>query len=298
MIGPRLPALLCAAFVAVAALVTPRTVEGQNAERIRRLAVSDTLYELRLADGATYVGQVAAVSADTITIRTTTDVRVQFQRGQLAAVRVADGRVVDGQFWRRDSNRTRLFFAPTGRTLDTGDGYAGLFFILPFVGYGLTDNITLAGGLPLVGGSDGGVPFFYLAPKVRVYSTERVQLSGGVMAVFGTGSDVAGIGYGVGTFGSDDRALTAGLGVPFASGEGTADQFVVMLGGETRVGRRLKLLTENWAVPGEKGALLTGGIRLMGERWTTDLGLAAAVATDGYFYFPIVSFAYAFGGGI
>lgn len=300
MIGLRLPVLLCTVLLSIAALAAPSTVAGQNAERIRSLAVSDTLYELRMGDGTTYVGQVAAVAGDSITISTATGVRVQFHRAQLSAVRVAEGRLVDGQFWRRDSNRTRLFFAPTARTLDAGDGYAGLFFVLPFVGYGLTDAITLAGGLPLFGGSDGGVPFFYLAPKVKVYSTERTELSGGVLAVFGADSDtdVAGVGYGVGTFGSEDRALTLGAGIPFASGEGAADRFVVMVGGETRVGRRLKLLTENWAIPGESGALLTGGIRLMGERWTTDLGLAAAVGSDGYFYFPIVSFAYAFGGAI
>jgi hypothetical protein len=122
----------------------------------------------------------------------------------------------------------------------------------------------------------------------------NTQVSTGVLAFFG-GDEVAGIVYGVGTFGDADRAVTAGAGVPFLAGE-TVSEFVAMLGGEYRTGRRSKLLTENWFIPGESGALLTGGIRLIGERWSTDLGIAAAVGEGAGFYFPIVSFAYSFGG--
>ena len=276
---------------------------AQSDVRIQQLVPSDTLYEMRLADGTTYVGRVESVAGDTIRVRTVSGVGVELQRGQLEAVHIARGKVVKGQFWRDDSNETRLFFAPTGRTVDAGTGYAGLFWVLPFLAYGITDAVTIAGGFPLVGGSDGGPPPFYLAPKVRVVSTPKANVSTGVLALFGAdggeeeGNSVYGVAYGVGTFGSEDNAVTVGAGLPFASRDGAADKFVVMVGGETRVSRRMKLLTENWAMPGEEGVLLTAGIRLMGERWTTDLGLAAPATGDGFFYFPIVSFAYAFGGG-
>jgi hypothetical protein len=279
-------------FAVLVVLAAPPQISAQTPVE---LAVSDALYEIRLTDGSTYIGRVIEADESQITLLTTGGVRVQFTRGQIMSVRSASGRVVDGEFWREDSNRTRLFFAPTGRALSQGEGYAGLFFLLPFVGYGITDDITLSGGLPLVGGSEDGVPFFYLAPKARVFSSPTTQVSTGVLAFFG-GNEVGGILYGVGTWGSNDNAVTAGAGVPFAGGD-FANDFVVMAGGETRVGRKLKLLTENWFIPGESGGLLTGGIRLMGERWSTDLGLAAPVFDGGFVYFPIVSFAYAFGGG-
>ncbi|CAN5458601.1 hypothetical protein BH24GEM3_BH24GEM3_20900 [soil metagenome] len=286
---PRIVLLSLLLAWGVASAPTPLAAQTPAA-----LAVSDTLYEIRLADGSTYIGQVVEAQGDQITLQSTAGVRITFNRAQIARVRPARGRVVEGEFWREDTNKTRLFFAPTGRTLEAGEGYAGLFFVLPFVSYGVTDWVTLSGGLPLIGSFDEGVPFFYLAPKVRVLSMPNTQVSTGVLAFFG-GEDVGGIAYGVGTFGNADRAFTAGGGVPFLAGE-TADEFVVMLGGEYRTGRRSKLLTENWFIPGESGALLTGGIRLIGERWTTDLGIAAAVADGEGFYFPIVSFAYTFGG--
>ncbi len=283
--------LLCLLLLLFAVGSKPIPVHAQTPAT---LAVSDTLYEIRLADGSTYIGQVVEAQADQITLQSTGGVRITFNRAQIAHVRPARGRVVEGEFWREDTNKTRLFFAPTGRTLEMGDGYAGLFFILPFLSYGVTDWVTLSGGLPLIGSFDDGVPFFYLAPKVRVLSMPNTQVSTGVLAFFG-GEEVGGIAYGVGTFGDADRAFTAGAGLPFLGGE-TADEFVMMLGGEYRLGSRSKLLTENWFVPGESGGLLTGGIRLIGERWTTDLGIAAAVADGEGFYFPIVSFAYSFGG--
>jgi hypothetical protein len=258
------------------------------------LSVSDTIFAVRLVDGATYIGRIVEADGERLTLQNPAGVRVQFARAQIQNVRVARGRIEGGEFWREDAHKTRLFFAPTGRTLNAGDGYLGLFYILPFVSYGLTDMVTISGGLPLIGSFDEGIPAFYLAPKVRVVGTENTQVSAGVLAFF-SGDETAGIGYGVGTFGDSDRAVSVGAGIPFAGGE-TADRFVAMVGGEYRTGRRTKLLTENWFVPGEQGALLTGGVRLMGERWTTDLGLALAMDGSSGFYFPMVSFAYAFGG--
>jgi hypothetical protein len=284
--------MLALVLAALSAVTVPVAAQG----RVATVEVSDTLYDIRLSDGSSYVGRIVIAEGDSITLQSVAGVRVQFHRAQIAAIELARGRIVDGSFWREDSNRTRLFFGPTARTLSAGEGYGGLFFILPFVAYGLTDAVTLSGGLPLIGGSDGAIPFFYLAPKVRMYSTPSMDLGAGVFAAF-DGTNTAGIAYGVGTFGDTDNAVTAGAGVPFASGPGFADEVVVMVGGETRVGRRMKLLTENWFVPGVSGALITGGFRLLGERWTTDLGLAAVTDGGSYFYFPIVSFAYAFGGG-
>jgi hypothetical protein len=52
-----------------------------------------------------------------------------------------------------DPNYSRLLFAPTGRPLRAGDGYFSDYELLfPGVAYGLTDNVTLAGGVAIVPG--------------------------------------------------------------------------------------------------------------------------------------------------
>jgi hypothetical protein len=42
--------------------------------------------------------------------------------------------------------------------------------------------------------------------------------------------------------------------------------------------------------------VISGGVRMMGDRWTTDLGLAAFVDGGEVPYLPVVSFSYNFGG--
>jgi hypothetical protein len=279
------------------------------------LAAGDSIYEMRLGDGSRSYGRIVELRDDQVVFETITGVRLEVNRA-FARLQPARGRVVDGEFWAEDKHTTRLFFAPTGRTLRAGDGYAGLFVILPFVGYGATDNVTVAAGMPMMG-SVGSVPV-WVAPKVRIHNTPTSQISMGVFAIYLPGEEhyewnaqlntsqtrrepgsLVGIAYGVGSFGDLDRALHAGAGVTFG---GDDTELPIMVGGEYRLSRRHKFISENWLLPVTGHAALSGGVRFIGDRWTTDLGLMALLGGmsdwDGETipYFPIVSFSYSFGG--
>lgn len=295
--------LVCAAALwALAAAPLPAAAQA-GADPIP----ADSLQEMRRANGTREIGRVVAERGDTVVFETITGELVEGRR-RFVRIRPVRGRMVEGEFWAEDRHTTRLFFAPTGRTLREGTGYAGFFFVLPFVGYGATDGVTLAGGVPFVGSLEE-TPF-WIAPKVRVLDRPAAQVSTGVFAIHvpGQGDEYCepecgelrgaswnGIAYGVGTFGNSDDALHAGAGVMFG---GDGPRLPVMVGGERRVSRRNKLITENWLIPGEGGAASLG-VRRLGESWTVDYGLMF-VFGDGAEevpYFPIVSFSYAFGGG-
>ena len=62
-----------------------------------------------------------------------------------------------------------------------------------------------------------------------------------------------------------------------------------------RAGRRTKFVTENYFLPGENGIVLSGGFRFIGERLSTDVGLAGFAGDGGACCAPIVNFSYAFG---
>ena len=75
---------------------------------------------------------------------------------------------------------------------------------------------------------------------------------------------------------------------------------MIELGGEMRVSPRVKLLTENYLLPGEVGRAYSFGLRLIGQRLSVDLGLAGITDVDddgGGCCLPLVNFSYAFGGG-
>jgi hypothetical protein len=292
------------AFAMMSALLLA-VAEGARAQETNASTSQPAqLMELRTADGTRTVGHVVSMDEETIVFESIAGVRMDVRR-QYAQLRPARGEIVRGEFWPEDRNTSRLFFAPTGRPIPQGEGYAGLFLILPFVGYGATENLSLAGGVPIVGDL-GSVPF-WVAPKLRLHSAEQRDISVGALLFSGVeGWDeprrtLAGIVYGVGTFGTRDSAIHAGTGVGFSNEEDSGTVVPVMVGGEHRITRRNKLVTENWWIPGE-GAMATGGLRIMGERWTTDLGLGALFGatedweTDTIPYFPIISFSYGFGG--
>lgn len=264
------------------------------------LAVSDTVWEVRLADGTALIGRVVVATAERVTIETAAGARVDVARAQIRSVRLAQGRIVDGEYWFADPNHTRLFLiSSTGRMLERGTGYVSAFMVfIPFVAYGVTDYFTLAGGTPLIPGVLGRV--VYVAPKVRVLHTPRFDAAAGVLAFFMPEEFAGSVGilYGVGTYGSRDHALTGGAGWGFVLGAGESeisDRPVIMLGGETRVARAVKLVTENFFIPGETGTLLSGGVRLFGERISVDLGFAGFVESGSLHWFPAGNFVYNFG---
>jgi hypothetical protein len=249
--------------------------------------------ELVLRDGTRAYGRVERVDGGLVTFMTTAGAAIQVQAAEIVSVHPANGRVVAGEFRRADPNPTRLFFGPTARSLKQGAGYVGVYeILLPFVQVGLTDRISFGAGTPLIFG-DGSAHPFWITPKVQVYASESVQASVGVMHFLNVGDGTLGIAYVVGTRGTTDSAITGGVGYAYDrsynSKNGAA---VVMIGGEHRVTRGMKILTENYIFNG--GGILTGGVRWLGERFSADLALV--VPTDGgsTIAFPLVNVVYSF----
>ena len=88
-------------------------------------------------------------------------------------------------------------------------------------------------------------------------------------------------------------SFTFGGGWGYAEGE-VADDAVIMLGGDLRTSRSIKLLSENYFFTGEDIQLLSFGLRFVGERLSADLGLALPVDGEIAIALPLVNFVYSF----
>lgn len=262
----------------------------------------DSLREVRLRDGSILYGRVVEETPERVVIVTSTGARIEVARAQVESMRLTSGRAVDGAFWVADPNSTRLFFTSTARPLRKGDGYVSSFMLfLPLVAYGVTDRFTIAGGTPILPVAFGRV--LYFAPKYTVMQKEKSAVAVGALG-FVLPEDVVdegsiGIVYGAGTWGSRDRAITAGAGWGYRWASGTSDVSndpVLMIGGETRVSRRVKLITENWVfTSGGTEGFISGGVRFIGDRLSADLGLGGFTGTGSGCCFPLVNFVYNFG---
>ena len=283
---------LSSALLLFAFLAPPGTARAQAGQPAQAAEGRAEVHELVLRDGSRLFGSIERETETEIVFRTHSGATVTARRVDIVSLKLVKGRVEQGEFLRTDMHRSRLFFAPTGRSLDKGQVSLGVFeFLAPFVQVGVTDRFSVGGGTPLVFGIDeDGTRPFWLTPKYQVIRADRVQAAVGVLQILTTDGDSAGIAYGVSTFGNSDNALTVGGGLAY-SGDDRGG--ILMVGGERRVRNNLKLITENYVFPGGNG-ILSGGVRFLGERLSADLGLAFPIGGDGFFAFPVVSFVYVF----
>ena len=256
-------------------------------------ATADTLHThlLKLRDGSTLVGRVLAETPDSIrfesngTVFTVPRTRVEELRA------ITPREVKNGEYWFPDPNETRLFFAPTARTLKKGEGYFSDSYLLflNFVG-GVTSNVTMGGGFSIIPSTNPQNNVVYLTPKVGLLERPNFALAAGALIGFAGFEDLEardrsfGIAYGVASAGPPDHHLDLGLGWGYTGGKISGDP-AVMLGGATRISRRTALVTENYIVPSvSKDALVSYGVRFFGEKLSVDL--AFFNVTGGDFLFP------------
>lgn len=284
--------MLLVLFVLGCAVVgTACPVQAQDGQPVRVI----------LKDGSRLVGTIFEDTEDAIQFRTASGVEMTIPRDQLEKIEVLDETFVRGRFLRTDPNRTRLFFAPTARSLGNGRGYFALYEVfIPYVSVGVGNVATLGGGISLIPGAEEQL--LYGAAKFTFVERGNAALAaGGFIATLTAGGGYGGSVFGVGTFGRPDAALSLGLG--FAYGEGEFEESpAVIIGGEYQVSDNVKLLSENYVIPAVKDAVIvSGGIRFIGERLAADLALFTVPAlldeTEGFPFLPWISFAYNFGGG-
>jgi hypothetical protein len=203
-----------------------------------------------------------------------------------------------------DPNYSRLLFAPTGRPLRRGDGYISDHeLVFPGFAVGLTDNVSLAGGVSVLPGLGLTEQVAYFSPSVGFDLSDRAAVSLGALVVSAPADlGSAGIVFGVGTFGSRDHSLSVGLGLARELGRwhGEAEP-ILMVGGQTRLSKSIALVSENWIVlDGDTGLGQQPfglALRFFGERLSADLGfIFVGEALEEGFPVPWVSVSYHFKG--
>lgn len=247
---------------------------------------------LTLHDSSTLIGQITEIGDN--------DIKYKTNMGELT-IAIADIKNIKdipsdsihkGSYWFENPNATRLYFAPTARMLKKGEGYFSDYYLFfPGVAYGVSDKLTLGGGMSIFPGVDINNQIFFLTPKFALKSSQRSNLAVGalIMALPDLDDDddddspVIGVVYGVGTRGGPDGAITLGLGYGFVNDD-LAENPTLMIGGEKRFAKRMSFVSENWILPGIDQPLISYGVRFFGEGLSIDLALASPLGED--FIFP------------
>lgn len=250
-----------------APLTAPPSVPGE---------IIGQTYTVEVKSGTAVVGTLTAATAEELSFQTKDLGVLVLKRANIRQLTLLTPEQARRGF-DYQGNGNRLFFAPTARNLRRGEGTIQTIDIfLLGVNYGITDNISMGALFTWIpeAGSDN---FFALTPKVSIPVREQVRLGAGALVVLRSGSNFT-LAYANGTYGSADNNLTAGVGYAFVQGQ-YVNTPVFIVGGATRVSRRLSLLNETYILNVKNSydnATFIGGIagvRISGQRLSGSLGL-------------------------
>jgi hypothetical protein len=278
---------------------------------------------ITLRDGSTLVGTILAEDETSVTLRTGSGVELKLPKQAIASREATPApRQTPSPATFTDPNESRLMFAPTGRPLGKGNGYFSDHYVLfPGFAYGLTRNISVAGGISTVPGVGISEQILYVSASSAWTLGDKAAVAVGGFFAGAQASDFADFGagalFGVATFGPSDRSLSVGLAA-IATREGEdrwspqgdylgtdwhwrfRDAPVVMVGGSLRLARSVSLISESWLFLGSDFDLSQQpfgfALRFFGGRLSADVGvvLVADVLDEG-FPVPWLSFSYHFG---
>jgi hypothetical protein len=246
---------------------------------------STTVVAFHMTKGKTRKGRVVTADDSSLTVLTLAGVTVVLPRSSIKEWDRLHGTLTPAGFRPTDLATHRLFFGPTARTFPRGGASLADHDVLMVTGgYGVSDRVMLSAGTSLGEGFDSAG---HSVASGIAFADGRVGLARGrhmavaVGAFWGLSSleranGSVGAGYGVVTLGSNDHAVTVLGGYPFAS-RSFEKEAIVMLGGETRIGRRLKLMTEMWKLPEISRVAGIYGVRYLGDEFSVEVGGGAVV---------------------
>jgi len=303
----------CAFLLALAATVAASSVGSAD-------DAPSAVVTITLKDGGTLVGTVVHEDEASLTLRTASGTELKLPREAVASREARDAKdALRASSPLSDPNDSRLMFAPTGRPLGKGNGYFSDHYVLfPGFAYGLTKNISVAGGVSVIPALGISEQVFYVSASSAWKLNDTTSFALGGLYAGGPDDEIRGGAalFGIATFGRSDRSLSLGMGWLATREEeytyGPRGEFsthgewrirdapVLMVGGSLRVARNLSLVSESWLFlgtdfdPSQQPFGLS--LRFFSGRISADVGvvLVAEVLEEG-FPVPWLSFSYHFG---
>lgn len=233
---------------------------------------STKTYKIELNDGSIFIGNILQKDSVNLVMITSSIPKLEIPISEIKTIEIVNElNLKNGIYWFPNPHATRYLYAPSAFNLKKGEGYyQNTWLFLNSFNVGITDNISIGGGLELISTFTARDPIFFITPKVGFKVTEKFHAGGGVLFARIPGTSLGTI-FGTGTYGSEDHNITSSLGWGFVDGE-FSQRPIITLSGMTRVSKRVALVTENWLIPtGSYYGIFSYGVRFLGEKIAVDL---------------------------
>jgi hypothetical protein len=250
-----------------------------------------SMVRIEMADGNIFFGKILSETDTVLILQTEAIGEIELKKNKIKRRDYIDPtRIKNGDYWFENPHSTRYLFATNGLGLKKGEGYyQNTWIFFNNLNFGITDNISLGGGIvPTFLFGVSATPIWVL-PKVSIpLANNKLHAAvGGLFGgVIGGGVDSfgAGLAYGVLTYGNRDHNATVGIGFGYGGGEwGRIPIFTIS--GMTRVKKKLYLISENYFFTSDGGGLgmISAALRWSPENFAVDFGLIRPTEVGGEF---------------
>ena len=265
----------------------------------------DQLYSFQLKSGNKIIGTVITESLDELLVEKPNGEEIRIIKAEVVMKFAVEGKIKNGKLYRRDPNASVYIFAPSAFPIYQGKGFCRDFCLFfPSINYGLTNHLSLQGGLFWYPGMDIKSTPFVGNLKGTLLNTSIISLAGGLMYVNfpTTGDDKiygAGFAFVTGTLGNEysHGSISTGWGyIQSENGWEIMEKPIAVAAVNLRALSYLSFVSENWFYPDValEDALLTISARFFGQQIGLDLGAIFSVNSlkDGDTPIPLISITY------
>ncbi len=257
---------------------------------------SDETMLVTMLNGEEYYGLIVSQDEESIVLKT----KVAQITLKSKSVKSISPLNYSGKFFFPQKFYSKYFFGPNSIQLKKKEGYyqnTGL--VLNSINYGITNNISIHAGAEFLFSILTGGPTFFISPKVGYQLTQETYVSGGLLSVKVQDQDLTLVGHGSITVGTKDSNVSFGAGYAFLNSQ-FRESPVLYIAGMQRIGQKFALLSENYILPiAASYNILMGiqGFRYFKNKNVFDIG--AILIYDSNFSFlgtglPYISYARVF----
>ena len=243
-----------------------------------------------LENGNRYLGEIISLDREKLVLETQEEGTLELNAGGIRRIdEISDAQYSSGVWITSHGTNTRYFFGTNGYSLEKNTGYyQNTWVLFNQFSYGLTDNLSVGGGLvPLFLFGGAPTPIWGTLKYSLPLSSDNFHFAGGMLfgTVPGEVSEGFGLFFGQATFGSEVSNINFGMGYGFGGGtfaENPAFSISIL----QKMGRKAAFVSENYLIntDGDYVGLLSAGVRFYLRSVSIDGALIIPASGDTDFF--------------
>jgi hypothetical protein len=222
----------------------------------------------------TITGEYVEKNDNVLVLKTRVIERIEIKWSNIKSIEPMDAKSIkNNDYYFKNVGTSRYYISSSGYGLgkDQWEYRNHYLFLNSFHG-GITDQLQVSAGFEFMSLFAVGDPFIFLSTSYRFKLTDNFRVGTGItyMGLPSATEDNVILPALTATYGSPDHHASFTIGKPL--NKYISDEYYWAISAQTRVSKRLALITDNFRFPTDGEGIFTYGLRFLGEKSAIDLG--------------------------